>query len=183
MPFFQFFMSVLQGKCQISIFGTCKQCVSWGEWRQLRFRSHTFSQQTFWIKKLRKFLTWLSKNFKPIPILIFLLLLLCVDEVDRLKHQQNGVNNKLVQKCFVFLKRQRKWTGKQRQISTTQVFKSKINFVNSTFRLLVRSIKAFSVKLELHNVAGYVYSYKRAAGGSAQFFNFLVNLVKSRNHF
>jgi hypothetical protein len=44
-------------------------------------------------------------------------------------------------------------------------------------------IKAFPVKVELHNVAGYVYRYKRAAGGSAQFFNFLVNLVKSRNHF
>ena len=68
--------------------------------------------------------------------LIFLLLLLSesvkVDEVHRLKHQQNekhrfstfyddndggvgGVNNILVQKCFVFLKgRQGKWTGKRK---------------------------------------------------------------------
>ena len=40
------------------------------------------------------------------------------------------------------------------------------------FRLMVRLIKAFPVKMELHIVDGYVYRYKRAAGGAAQFLNY-----------
>jgi hypothetical protein len=39
------------------------------------------------------------------------------------------------------------------------------------FRLMVRLIKAFPVKMELNIVDGYVYRYKRAAGGAAQFLN------------
>ncbi len=37
---------------------------------------------------------------------------------------------------------------------------------------MVRLIKAFPVKMELHIVDGYVYRYKRAAGGTALFFNY-----------
>ena len=95
-----------------------------------------------------------------------MLLLLCVDEVDRLKHQNH---EELIQKCFVFLeRRQRKWLN-QRKLSTNHVFKRLFRFF--TLDLKVRLIEAFPVKAELHNVAGYVYRFKRAAGGYAQFLN------------
>jgi hypothetical protein len=126
------------------------------------------------------------KIFKP--LLIFLLLLLSVvDEIDRLKHQQNGkhqfekfyddndggdgVNNISVQKCFVFLKGpQGKWTGK-RKISLNRCFKRLCQLI---LDLKVRLIEAFPVKMELQIVNGYVYRFKRAAGGYAQFLNSLV---------
>ena len=114
----------------------------------------------------------------------------CVDEYEGLKHHQyekhrfatfyddsygggggvgGGFNNTLVQKCFVFLEgRQRgKWTNK-RKISLNHCFKSLFRF---NLDLKVRLIEAFPVKAELHNVVGYVYRFKRAAGGYAQFLN------------
>jgi hypothetical protein len=45
---------------------------------------------------------------------------------------------------------------------------------------MVRLIKAFPVKMELHIVDGYVYRYKRAAGGAAQFLNSLVNQLAQK---
>jgi hypothetical protein len=120
-----------------------------------------------------------------------------VDELDGLKHQQNekhqflsfchdsgysgcsgygsynvnSVNNILVQKCFVFLiGRQGKWTGK-RKISLNQCFKRLFQLI---LDLKVRLIEAFPVKMELHIVVGYVYRFKRAVGGYAQFLNSLV---------
>ena len=43
---------------------------------------------------------------------------------------------------------------------------------------MVRLIKAFPVKMELHIVDGYVYQYKRAAGGAARFLNYLRNQLE-----
>ncbi len=40
------------------------------------------------------------------------------------------------------------------------------------FRLMDKLIEAFPVKMELQIVDGYVYRYKRAAGGAAQFLNY-----------
>jgi hypothetical protein len=64
----------------------------------------------------------------------------------------------------VFLKgRQGKWTGK-RKISFNQCFKRLFQLI---LDLKVRLIEAFPVKMELHIVVGYVYRFKRAAGGYA----------------
>ncbi len=155
-----------------------------------------FSQQTTDLKTDRKFSTrpdFRLRIFKPILIFLFLLLC-CVDEYESLKHRdrhrhrQNEkhqfptfydnndvdgdcVNNILVQKCFVFLKgRQEKWTGK-RKISLSHCFKKLFRLI---LNLKVRWIEAFPVKMELHIVVGYVYRFKRAAGGYAQFLNSLI---------
>ncbi len=65
-----------------------------------------------------------------------------------------------------------KW--EQRQISANHVFKSLLKCYIFDLALKVRLIEAFPVKVELHNVAGYVYRFKRATGGYAQFLNSLV---------
>jgi hypothetical protein len=88
------------------------------------------------------------------PILILLLVLCVVDEVHRLKHQNN--HEELIQKCFVFLKGQQgKWTGK-RKISLNHCFKRLFQLI---LDLKVRLIEAFPVKAELHNAAGFVYQF------------------------
>jgi hypothetical protein len=46
--------------------------------------------------------------------------------------------------------------------------------------LMVRLIEAFPVKMELHIVDGYVYQYKRAAGGAARFLNYLRNQLEQK---
>ncbi len=110
-----------------------------------------------------------SKIFKPILFLLLLLCVLNVDEDHRLKHQNH---EELIQKCFVFLeRRQRKWSN-QRKLSTNHVFKRLFRFF--TLDLKVRLIQAFLLKAELHNVVGYVYRFKRAAGGYARFLNSVV---------
>ena len=43
---------------------------------------------------------------------------------------------------------------------------------------MVRLIKAFPGKMELHIVDGYVYQYKRAARGAARFLNYLRNQLE-----
>jgi hypothetical protein len=77
----------------------------------------------------------------------------------------------LVQKCFVFLKGQQgKWTGKKK-ISLNHCFTKNFQLI---LDLQVRLIEAFPMKAELNNVAGFVYLFKKAAGGYAQFLNSLV---------
>ena len=100
-----------------------------------------------------------------------------VDEVHRLKHQNH---EELIQKCFVFLegRQRRKWTDKKK-ISLNHCFKSLFQFI---LDLKVRLIEAFPVKAELHNVVGYVYRFKRAAGGYARFLNSLVFQLVQKWH-
>jgi len=76
-------------------------------------------------------------------------------------------------------RRQRKWSN-QRKLSTNHVFKRLFQFF--ILDLKVRLIEAFPVKAEFHNVVGYVYRFKKAAGGYAQFFNSLVFQLVQKWH-